>query len=62
MIITTKFDIKDRVIINGDSSLVATVQRFSVSSLGTAVEVLWFDSSGAVREHFFFEWQLELAL
>lgn len=66
MNIATKFDIRDRVIINGDESVITTVQRIVISSPGigcstTAVyEVSWFSSSGDVKEHTFYEWQLGL--
>lgn len=59
---TSKFAIRNKVIINGDISVVATVQRFQFGEAGKAlIEVMWFDSGGMVREHWFYEWQLELA-
>lgn len=64
MKVETKFDITDCVIINGDTSVKATVQRISFSKTGSMAmnvlyEVSWFDSSGSYREHYMYEWQLE---
>jgi hypothetical protein len=59
--IDTKFDIRDRVIINGDATTIATVQRISIGGGETSYEVSWFDSNGALHEHYIWEWQLELA-
>jgi hypothetical protein len=65
MNISTKFDIRDRVVINGDKNLVAVIQRVMVAVLGEnyglAYEVVWFDSSGVFQERWMYEWQLELA-
>lgn len=58
MRVETKFDIRDRVIINGDPSVVAFVQRIAISSSGATYEVSWFDSSGSFKEHWIYEWQL----
>lgn len=61
MKIETKFDIRDRVIINSDATTIATVQRVSIGGGETSYEVSWFDSNGALHEHYIWEWQLELA-
>jgi hypothetical protein len=62
MRIDTKFDIRDRVIINGETSTVATVQRVFISSVGVIYEVSWFDMNGSFHEHGMYEWQLERAI
>lgn len=61
MKVETKLDLTDKVIINGCASVVATVQRIAVSTSGCTYEVSWFDSGGTYREHWMYEWQLELA-
>jgi hypothetical protein len=60
MKLETKFDIRDRVIINGDRALTAVVQRVMVSSSAHMYEVSWFDANGDFREHWMYEWQLAL--
>jgi hypothetical protein len=62
MDISTEFDIKDRVVINGDSSVIATVQRVMIAGNGTMLfEVSWFDSTGSFKEHWMYAWQLTKA-
>lgn len=61
MIIETKFNVRDKVIINNDTSVVAVVQRFQTNGTSVLTEVMWFGTSGDVKEHWFYEWQLELA-
>lgn len=58
MMIETKFDIRDKVIINNDHSVVALVQRIVMSSMGITYEVSWFDSGGSFKEHTLYDWQL----
>lgn len=58
--IETPFEIGDKVHINGDTNgVVAMVVRFQVSSGGIVVNVEWFDTSGCLREHWFYHWQLK---
>lgn len=60
MNVTTKFDIRDRLIINGDSSYVATVQRIMITGDGSqSYEVSWFDASGVFQEKWMYTRQLE---
>lgn len=57
---TSKFKMQDKVIINGDSSVKATVQGFQVRPPGNMlIEVMWFGMYGDVKEHWFYEYQLE---
>jgi hypothetical protein len=58
MIIETEFDIKEKVIINNDHSLIVVVQRIFISSNGIMYEVGYFDSSGTFKEPMFYDWQL----
>jgi hypothetical protein len=59
MQIETKFDLRDRVLINSCPSLVASVQRIFVGGNGDhTYEVSWFDFAGCFQEKQFYEWQL----
>ena len=57
----SRFAIGDKVLINGDLTLVVTVQRLMFASHGHTVEVSWFNSAGDYKEHWVFEWQLSHA-
>lgn len=63
--IETRYSIQDRVVMMGDHSIIATVQRVIVSmgpsGLHVMYEVFYFDSSGVIREPGMYEWQLEMA-
>lgn len=48
--------------INGDHTVVAVVQRIQIIDVGVTYEVSWFDASGAFKEHWLYEWQLQLEL
>lgn len=54
----TRFDFKDRVIIDGDDSVIGVVTGFAFTLGRYTVEVKWLHNGGA-HETWFDEWRLE---
>ncbi len=54
---TTAFELGDKVLIDGDPSLVLTVIGFSLYSVGQEIRCSWFNE-GVHHTDWFYEWRL----